>query len=222
MRWCAVRDACDELVGLILTVLHFLASSAFTQAVDHFTEWTDNHEIAVQVFRGFGSDWIKKAGYSPDAFVQQAIQIATHRLWHEQVGTYESTQVRPFLHGRTETTRSVSTESAALVARMGLRARYDDVNDESARRDKIRLLQEAVNSHGKYISNAAQGYGVDRHMLGLMLLCKEGEALPSLYGNPVFQRSKRWRVSTSHLTHPYFENWGYGEGMCVVGGIGES
>jgi carnitine O-acetyltransferase len=42
--------------------------------------------------------------------------------------------------------------------------------------------------------------------------------LPDLYANPVFQRSKRWRVSTSHLTHPRFENWGYGQ--VVPDGVG--
>jgi carnitine O-acetyltransferase len=164
----------------------------------------------VQSFQGYGSNFIKKAGYSPDAYVQMAMQLATYRLFGEQVGTYEATQVRPFLHGRTETTRSVSTASEAFVKSMGLRPKYDE-HDATIRKEKLGLLREAVDSHVKYIGKAAKAMGVDRHFLGLSMLVKDGEAAPALYSHPLFVRSKRWRVSTSHLTHPKFDNWGYGE-----------
>jgi carnitine O-acetyltransferase len=164
----------------------------------------------VQSFQGYGSNFIKKAGYSPDAYVQMAMQLATYRLFGEQAGTYEATQVRPFLHGRTETTRSVSTASEAFVKRMGLRPKYDE-HDATIRKEKLGLLREAVASHVKYIGKAASAMGVDRHFLGLSMLVKDGEAAPALYSHPLFVRSKRWRVSTSHLTHPKFDNWGYGE-----------
>lgn len=179
-------------------------------AEQDFTDLATKHEISVQRFQGYGSDFIKQAGFSPDAYVQMAMQLATYRLWGEQVGTYEATQVRPFLHGRTETTRSVSTESAGFVQRMGLRPLRDE-NDALTRKDKFAKLQAAVNAHVKYIGNAAKAQGVDRHFLGLSLLVKDGETAPDLYADPVFIRSKRWRVSTSHLTHPKFDNWGYGE-----------
>ena len=177
----------------------------------------NRHEIHVQSFQGYGSDFIKQSGFSPDAFVQMAMQVATYRLWGEQAGTYEATQVRPFLHGRTETTRSVSTESAAFCNAMGLR-RKDDESDEAARKEKLALLQAAVSAHVKYIGLAAKAQGVDRHFLGLSMLVQDGEAMPDLYADPVFIRAKRWRVSTSHLTHPKFDNWGYGE--VVPDGVG--
>jgi carnitine O-acetyltransferase len=62
--------------------------------------------VSVLTFDGFGSDFIKKSGNPPDAFVQVAMQLAAYRLFGETVGTYESTQVRPFRHGRTEVTVS--------------------------------------------------------------------------------------------------------------------
>jgi hypothetical protein len=49
-----------------------------------------------------------------------AIQLAAYRIFGRQVATYEASQVRSFLHGRTETTRPVSMESAAFVKMMGL------------------------------------------------------------------------------------------------------
>lgn len=172
--------------------------------------------MTVQSFQGYGSTFMKKAGFSPDAFVQLAMQIATYRLWGEQGGTYEATQVRPFLHGRTETTRSVSSLSFAVCEAFGPTPAMDE-HDADARKLKIELLRAAAKAHGKYIGEAAQGGGVDRHFFGLSMLA-EGCPLPDLYSDPVFIRSKRWRVSTSHLTHPKFDGWGYGP--VVSDGVG--
>ena len=183
------------------------------QAKSEFDEWVGKHDIHPYRFQGYGSDWIKKhAKLSPDAYVQMAMQIATYRLWDgQQGGTYEATQVRPFLHGRTETTRSVSTESAALVRRFGVHPLWHEVGDATARVEKLQLLKDAVAAHVQYIKWAANAQGVDRHFLGLALCVQEGEASPDLFADPVFQRSKTWRVSTSNLSHPKFVNWGYGE-----------
>ena len=180
------------------------------QSKSNFDKLISDHELQVQSFRGYGSSAIKKMGYSPDAYVQQAMQLATYRLWGEQGGTYEATQVRPFLHGRTETTRSVSPASEAFIKTMGLRPKRDEI-DASKRAEKLELLHEAVSSHAKFIGAAAKAQGVDRHFLGLALSVKDGETPPSLFSHPLFTRSKTWRVSTSHLTHPRFDSWGYGE-----------
>lgn len=187
------------------------------KAKDAFTRLVTNNHLHVQSFQGYGSTYIKQAGYSPDAYVQMAIQLATYRLFGNQAGTYEATQMRPFLHGRTETTRGVSPASAAFVQKMGLRPKYDEA-DVTARKEKLSLLSEAVSSHVRYMGNAAKGMGVDRHLLGLSMCVQEGEEAPDLYSHPLFVRSKRWRVSTSHLTHPKFENWGFGQ--VVPDGVG--
>jgi carnitine O-acetyltransferase len=73
-----------------------------------YNENVGKQSVNVLTFDGFGSDFIKKSNNPPDAFVQVAMQLATYRLFGEQVGTYESTQVRPFRHGRTEVTVSFS------------------------------------------------------------------------------------------------------------------
>jgi carnitine O-acetyltransferase len=146
-----------------------------------------------------------------------AMQLATYRLFGEQVGTYEATQVRSFLHGRTETTRSVSVASEAFIKAMGLRPKGDEGNPRILQ-EKITLLRNATKEHGRYAGLASQGRGVDRHFFGLVLLGKDGETAPALYSNPVFQRAKRWRASTSQLTHPRFALWGYGE--VVPDGVG--
>jgi carnitine O-acetyltransferase len=195
----------------------YLTKSFVISAKNDFNELVGNNSLHVQSFQGYGSTFMKQSGYSPDAYVQMAMQIATYRLWGEQAGTYEATQVRPFLHGRTETTRSVSTESAALVQKFGLHPANDETNAHT-RKEKLYLFNSAVKAHVKYIQDASQANGVDRHLLGLSMLVKDSEALPDLYNDPVFQRGKRWRVSTSHLTHSKFDGWGYGQ--VVPDGVG--
>jgi len=118
------------------------------KAKSHLNKLVGDHDLDVQSFQGYGSNYIKKAGFSPDAYVQMAIQLATYRLWGCQGGTYEATQMRPFLHGRTETTRSVSPASGAFVKAMGLRPKHDET-DEATRKEKLGLLRDAVGSHGK-------------------------------------------------------------------------
>jgi carnitine O-acetyltransferase len=160
---------------------------------------------------------IKKMGFPPDAFVQVAMQLATHRLFGEQVDTYEATQVRSFLHGRTDVTRTVSTDSEAFIKSMGLRPKLDK-DDSSIRGEKIKLLRLATKTHAKHTGLAATAQGVDRHFTGLSIVVQEGEQAPDLYSDPLFQRSKRWRCSTSQLSHPRFNLWGYGE--VVPDGVG--
>jgi carnitine O-acetyltransferase len=187
------------------------------QAWKSFQKLITDHTLHVQSFQGYGSSFIKKSGYPPDAFVQVAMQLATYRLFGEQVGTYEATQVRTFLHGRTEVTRGVSIQSEAFVKCMGFRPKQDE-GTASVREEKLNLLRGATNAHAKYTVLAAKAQGVDRHFLGLSLVANKDEKLPDLYSDKVYARSKHWRSSTSNLSHPRFNLWGYGE--VVPNGVG--
>ncbi len=154
-------------------------------------------------------------GYSPDAYAQMAMQLATYRLHGKQIATYEASQMRPFLHGRTETTRTVCKESADFLKGMGMVANFKDTASFEAKRV---LLQKAANSHIQYIATAAKGQGIDRHLFGLSMLANEEDKMPTLYSDPLFVRAKTWRLSTSHILHPNVESWGFGE--VVPDGLG--
>ncbi len=182
-----------------------------------FHKLITDHSLHAQSFQGYGSSFIKKMGFAPDAYVQVAMQLATYRLFGEQVGTYEATQVRCFLHGRTEVTRAVSLESEAFIKSMGLRPKLHE-DDISVRREKVKLLQKATKTHARYTGLAASAQGIDRHFFGLSMMVSEEEQAPKLYSDPVYQRSKKWRASTSQLSHPRFNLWGYGE--VVSDGVG--
>lgn len=201
----------------IICVSILCSSHNFPKAWKAFHKLITDHVLHAQSFQGYGASFIKKSGFPPDAFVQAAMQLATYRLFGEQVGTYEATQVRSFLHGRTEVTRAVSTESEAFIKRMGLRPKLDE-DDPLVHNEKIALLKKATSSHAKRAGLAANAQGVDRHLFGLSLMVKDGEKMPALFSDLVFLRSKRWRSSTSQLSHPRFNLWGFGE--VVPDGVG--
>lgn len=147
------------------------------------------YELDVLTFRQYGSHEIKKTDCAPDAFVQMAIQLAGYRLFGEQVATYEATQMRAFLHGRTETTRGVSLASASFVK--GL------CSEKTTEVQKLELMVEACRVHTETTRKASSGNGIDRHFYGLLNLVRDGEPTPSLFDNELFRQSKRWRLSTS-------------------------
>jgi carnitine O-acetyltransferase len=118
-------------------------------------------------------------------------------------------------HGRTEVTRAVSPASEAFIKKLGLRPKFEEKDPNSA---KLLLLKRAITAHVKYTGLAAKANGVDRHLFGLSMMLKDGETAPKIFSDPVFLRAKRWRCSTSQLSHPKFNLWGYGE--VVPDGVG--
>ncbi|OQR82938.1 choline/Carnitine O-acyltransferase [Achlya hypogyna] len=186
--------------------LHNIALAEHT-----FDLTVDDHEVHVESFFGYGNALMKNFKCSPDAYVQMAIQLAARKFWGKEVATYEASQVRPYLHGRTETTRSCSIASKAFVDTMVSAAPLERLADKAS------LCRAACNSHVQYMKLAAQSKGVDRHFLGLRLLLQPGESA-AIFEDPLFARSKYWQISTSHLTHELFDGWGWGE--VVSDGVG--
>ncbi|KAH9851920.1 carnitine acetyl transferase [Lenzites betulinus] len=157
----------------------------------------------------YGKAAVKAFGVSPDSWSQMIVQLAYTRLLRAQGvsqrrgATYEAASVRKFLKGRTEAIRVVSAESDAWVASM------DDADAGAARRRE--LFAEAVKVHGRDARAAGNGLGVDRHLLGLKLLVKEGEQMPEVFTNPVVKRSSYWVLSTSAIFSKNFGPYGWGE-----------
>ncbi|RHY87974.1 hypothetical protein DYB35_007838 [Aphanomyces astaci] len=105
-----------------VTPLKVHMSAATLQAIASaertFDATVAGHDVHVESFFGYGNHAIKSFQCSPDAFVQMAIQLAGRKHWGKSVATYEASQVRVFLHGRTETTRSCSSASHAFANMM--------------------------------------------------------------------------------------------------------
>jgi carnitine O-acetyltransferase len=68
-----------------------------------------------------------------------------------------------------------------------------------------------VTNHVKYISDAADGKGVDRHLFGLKKLLGDGEEVPAIFTDPAFAYSSKWYLSSSQLSSEYFNGYGWSQ-----------
>jgi len=119
-----------------------------------------------------------------------------------QGGTYESATTRRFFKGRTEVIRVVTSEADAFVQAM---------MEEKGEEEKKALFEKAAKVHVANAQDAGRGEGVDRHLLGLRKVLKEGEELPELFDDPVMKRASHWVLSTSALVSKHLREYGWGE-----------
>ncbi|KAJ1859767.1 hypothetical protein LPJ73_001700 [Coemansia sp. RSA 2703] len=162
-------------------------------------------------FENYGSNWVKRvAKVSPDAFAQLALQLTYYRIHGKFASVYETASTRQFLHGRTETVRSLSSESADFMRIMCDRA--------SSSIDKYEALVRASKKHQILLRDASAGNGIDRHILGLRmayhrldplpgekpLTDQEKEAIENFFNDPILAKSTNFQLSTSGLFPAYY------------------
>ncbi|KAJ3287077.1 hypothetical protein HDU79_005993 [Rhizoclosmatium sp. JEL0117] len=148
-------------------------------------------DVKVVNFSKYGADFIKKqVGVSPDAYMQMALQLTFFRLHKHYPAVYETASTRKYLYGRTETGRSMSIDSANFIQA------FNNSSLEPAK--KIDAFKTACKSHVDYLTKAGNGFGVDRHLLGLRMVMKPGES-HEIFKDPLFARSSHWDLSTSGL-----------------------
>ncbi|XP_018569317.1 carnitine O-acetyltransferase isoform X2 [Anoplophora glabripennis] len=167
--------------------------SKYIQAANiHIDKLVDNLDMDSFKFTSFGKEFVKSQKLSPDSFLQIAMQYAFYRIHKVPGAHYESAATRKYIHGRTETIRSCSIESIAFA-----KAMLDTGKSDA---ERVAALKEAIASHKKYSIEAVNGFGVDRHFLGLKLIALEnGLELPEIYSDPSFTRSTHMRLSTSQV-----------------------
>ncbi|KAJ8094509.1 hypothetical protein PM082_010943 [Marasmius tenuissimus] len=167
----------------------------------------------------YGKAAIKKFGVSPDSWAQMIVQLAYRRLLNKmpetgeagapqltnkrEGGTYEAATTRRFFKGRTEAIRVVSSESDSWVASM-------DRPDASSEERK-KLFKAATDKHIERAKYCGKGEGIDRHLVGLKKVLKEGEEVPEIFKDTVVSRSSNWVLSTSAVFSKWFGVYGWGE-----------
>ncbi|XP_004519313.1 carnitine O-acetyltransferase isoform X1 [Ceratitis capitata] len=173
------------------------------QAKKNIKELSENLHVNILHFQDYGKGFLKKQKLSPDSYIQIALQYAYYKLHKVPAAQYESAHLRIYIYGRTETIRSCSNESVAFA-----KAMLDECADSKKR---VELLRAAINSHRNYTTNALQGKGVDRHLLGLKLMALENKKpIPEFYKSPGYVKSLIFRVSTSQVATPNLGFMAYG------------
>ncbi|CAO3678708.1 unnamed protein product [Rhizopus stolonifer] len=175
-----------------------------------FDSLIGKHELTVLNYQAYGKDLIKKFKCSPDGYAQMVIQLAYYKMFGTSRPTYESAQTRKYQRGRTETARTVTTDSVAFVKSME--------DPQVSIVDKISAFRKAIKTQGAYMSDAVNGHGVDRHLFGLKNSLKETEEKPEIFADPAYAYSSHWYLSTSQLSSEHFD--GYGWGQVVNDGFG--
>jgi carnitine O-acetyltransferase len=191
LSWVIDREIEDDLVSA-------------QKAIDAVISDSD---VQVIHFQGYGSNFIKKfARVSPDAFIQQSLQLAYYKIHGKFAPVYESSSTRQYLYGRTETCRSLTVAQRDFV--LG----FCDKN--VAPKEKYRLLSQACSAHVAYISNAMNGKGCDRQLLGYKLMLQAGEDVPEIFKDPSFSQSTAFQLSSSGLfASEYIMATGFGAGV---------
>ncbi|ORY23803.1 acyltransferase ChoActase/COT/CPT [Naematelia encephala] len=122
-------------------------------------------------FRGYGSTFIKRHGFSPDAFVQMAFQAAYYGLYGRVESTYEPAMMKAFLHGRTEAIRTVQPESVEFVKTF--------CSEAATPSQKIDALRKACKRHVQLTKDCSSGQGHDRHLYAMYCLIQRDIARES-------------------------------------------
>eukprot|EP01063_Lacrimia_lanifica_P007454 TRINITY_DN1474_c0_g4_i1.p1 TRINITY_DN1474_c0_g4~~TRINITY_DN1474_c0_g4_i1.p1 ORF type:complete len:794 (+),score=265.37 TRINITY_DN1474_c0_g4_i1:54-2435(+) len=162
--------------------------AAVAHAVEEVGEAIDALDLQVYRFGAFGKGAITKVlKCSPDGFIQAALQLAYYRDQGEFVQTYESATQRLYREGRTETIRSCSNHTKALV---------EAVEGGAPKAECLQLLRAATANHQRLTQLAMTGRGVDRHLFGLYVVAV-GTSTDSAFLKSAMGRG--WKLSTSQV-----------------------
>jgi len=186
--------------------------SALEEAQRDADALISDSDVLVIHFTGYGTDWIKKvAKCSPDAFIQQSLQLAYFKIHGTVAPVYESASTRQFLHGRTETCRSLTSQQLSFVQAF--------TSPKATPSQKYDALQSACKAHTTYIAAATRAAGCDRHLLGLRLTLTPTDPTPEIFSDPAYALSQTFRLSTSGLV-PSRNIMATGFGAVVPDGYG--
>eukprot|EP01060_Flectonema_neradi_P027145 TRINITY_DN3677_c1_g1_i1.p1 TRINITY_DN3677_c1_g1~~TRINITY_DN3677_c1_g1_i1.p1 ORF type:complete len:622 (+),score=118.19 TRINITY_DN3677_c1_g1_i1:58-1923(+) len=152
-----------------------------------------NTNLVVDIFSTFGTTQIKKVKTGPDGFIQMGLQLAYYRDQGYIPSTYETAATRLFLHGRTETLRVTSVDSAKFVKL------FDDPSVSVS--DKCKLFRSATKTHKDRMINCMNGLSFDRHLMALKMVASEQDRpCPKLLQSSAYKFLSNITLSTSQLS----------------------
>lgn len=161
-------------------------------AKNHFAQVASTIDTLHETFQHYGKAILKEHRFHPEAFVQCAIHAAYFKQHGKMAPAYVTASTRRFHNGRTETCRSCYPEMKEFA---------EFLADNGASRDTKRaygLLKCSVEKFQQLMSEASNGQGCDRHLMGLYLTAiLEGKKIPELFDDELVQRTNNYILSTS-------------------------
>ncbi|KAJ3333323.1 hypothetical protein HDU76_009295, partial [Blyttiomyces sp. JEL0837] len=141
----------------------------------------------------YGERYIREVAKSnPEAFVQIALQLVWKRMHENPTAVTQEVSTRVFKHGRTETVRPLTEETAEFVNT------FDD--DDILYDDKRVLYAKAVRSYVKNMEEAAAGKGFDSHLLALKSIATPEEANDvALFTDAAYVKSTQVGIHANNL-----------------------
>ncbi|XP_014256389.1 carnitine O-palmitoyltransferase 2, mitochondrial isoform X2 [Cimex lectularius] len=183
----------ETLVSQLVFKLDDKSKKAISDAKKKYNQVTSSLGIQLHECLHFGRNLCKVHKISPDLVMQLAFQIAHYKLSGRLVSTYESCSTAAFKHGRTETMRPCTVETAAVCKAF----------ESSVKPGKLELLEmvkQCSKVHGNLIKEAAMGQGFDRHFFALHLIAQKRKKVPDMFADPLFSALNHYVLSTSTLS----------------------
>jgi carnitine O-acetyltransferase len=193
----ANRSALKATMGLVPQrlkwVLDNTAHTAIEVASAAVSKMIHNSDLTTLQFHHYGNAFLKRYKLTPDFFVQLAIQLAHYKMHKRVPAVYETAHSRLFYHGRTETIRSLTTDSLAFCKIM---------ESDASASAKWDALTKAINTHKGVLKKSMTGQGIDRHLMGLLIVSEMSGITPkpSLFTDKAFDLSKKFLISTSNIS----------------------
>ncbi|KAM7298670.1 carnitine O-acetyltransferase [Ixodes scapularis] len=151
------------------------------KAKSSHARYTGGTERLFYQFSNYGKKFIQSCNISPDGYTQMAIQLAAFRCTGTPVMAYGAASARQFLYGRADVFHSSSKESLSFCKV------FD--NPLSSREEKEQSLRKAVERCKQEAVFAADGFGVQRMIYGLIFISLEN-GIPI---HPFLKNQAFWR-----------------------------
>ncbi|KAK9890662.1 hypothetical protein WA026_012019 [Henosepilachna vigintioctopunctata] len=199
------------------TQLTFLPSEnlqgCLREASEHLNQKMENFDCKFSSFENCGKDLWSVEQLSPDGIIQAALQYAYVKTHKEFAAQQETGITRKFHLGRNDIIRSFTPEVKNFI---------DAANNNSLTiREKLNALQCAVKAHQRVAEEVMDGKGIDCHLFGLMMACKEnGKHLPKLFVDSAFLKCSKFKIVSCHAPMKedciicYPPLWGAGYNVC--------
>lgn len=168
------------------------AKQSIEVAAEHINALVQDIDIWCFKFDNFGKNFLKEIYFSPNSFLQMAIQYAYYRMHCKHAATYSPGIMRMFLHGRTDVVRSCSMQSLNFVRSM--------VDKDECDLYRMICLKEAADHYREYKRMTEKGGGIDRHLLGIRMAAQAmSMKVPALFKDEAFKRSSHMILNTARV-----------------------